>query len=401
MTRQINISKEDYTSIFKCIHCGQCTYGNETAGFTVLCPVHKKGQFFSYSAGGMMQIARNLHEGKIGYDNALKDIAYRCTTCGVCEVNCGVIENHIEIITKIRKHLMDQGFPESKALSKVADRISKYKNRYGLPQEKRFAWLEKGSKKIDNPSADILYFTGCVSAFDQKEVPKALDGILSALDISYTVSSDEQCCGAPLFFGGLVERARKQALHNIEMIKKTGIETMVTSCPTCALMFKKYYPKWTGKKLPFRVLHTMEYLNDLMEQGILAPGAMQEKTVVVYHDSCHLGRGLGIYEAPRKLLKAINNVEIREFDLFNENSMCCGGGGMVPVLNPPFSREIAKERLDSIPKGESEKIADYLVSACPNCRRTLGLAARKSHKKIKVLDVCELIFKAMSQNHDG
>jgi len=145
----------------------------------------------------------------------------------------------------------------------------------------------------------------------------------------------------------------------------------------------------------------MEYLNNLMEQGRLVPGAMKEKIIVIYHDSCHLGRGLGIYEAPRKLLKAIDNVEIREFDLYNENSMCCGGGGMVPVLNPHFSREIAKERLDSIPKGESEKIADYLVSACPNCRRTLGLAARRSHKKTKVLDVCELIFKAMSQNHDG
>jgi Fe-S oxidoreductase len=401
MTRQINITKEDYTSIFKCIHCGQCTYSNETAGFTVLCPINKKGHFFSYSAGGMMHIARNLYEGKIDYDNTLKDIAYQCTTCGVCEANCGVIENHLKIITKIRKHLMDKDFPESKALFKVADRISKYKNRYGLPQAKRFTWLEKGSKRIDNPSADILYFTGCVSAFDQKAVPKALDGILSALDISYTVSSDEQCCGAPLFFGGLVERAQKQALHNIEMIEKTGIETMVTSCPTCALMFKKYYPKWTGEKLPFRVLHTMEYLDDLMNQGILAPGAMKEKIIITYHDSCHLGRGLGIYEAPRKLLKAIDNVETREFELYNENSMCCGGGGMVPVLNPHFSREIAKERLDSIPKDESEKMTDYLVSACPNCRRTLGLAARRSHKNIKVLDVCELIFKAMSQNHDG
>ena len=83
MTRQINMDKEDYTSVFKCIRCGQCTYGKEAAGFKVLCPVNKKGHFFSYSAGGMMQIARSLYEGKIDDINSLQNIAALCTTCGI------------------------------------------------------------------------------------------------------------------------------------------------------------------------------------------------------------------------------------------------------------------------------------------------------------------------------
>ena len=95
-----------------------------------------------------MHIARNLYEGKIDYDNTLKDIAYQCTTCGVCEANCGVIENHLKIITKIRKHLMDKDFPESKALFKVADRISKYKNRYGLPRQNGLPGLKKDQKEL-------------------------------------------------------------------------------------------------------------------------------------------------------------------------------------------------------------------------------------------------------------
>lgn len=220
MTKHIDMTKEEYTSLFKCTRCGQCTYGKEAAEFTVLCPVHKKGHFFSYSAGGMMQIARNLYEGKIDYSNSLKDIAYLCTTCGVCEINCGVIENHLEIVGKIRKHLMGMDFPQSKTLSQVTDRITVNKNPYGYPHEDRTAWLRKDSKRVDDPAADIFYYTGCVSAYDQKAVPKALDGILSKLDIPYTVSKEEQCCGGPLFFAGLVEQAAKLAVHNISVIKK-------------------------------------------------------------------------------------------------------------------------------------------------------------------------------------
>ncbi len=395
MTRQINMDKEDYTSVFKCIRCGQCTYGKEAAGFTVLCPVNKKGHFFSYSAGGMMQIARSLYEGKIDDINSLQNITTLCTTCGICDVNCGVIDNPLNIIIKIRKLLMDQDLPGSKKVSKVTDRIVEHKNRYGISHEKRTAWLENRSKKIDNPLADILYFTGCVSAYDQKEIPKALDGILSRLDIAYTVASDEQCCGGPLYFSGLQDQARKQAEHNIKMVEDTGIKTVVASCPTCALMLKKYYPQWTGKKLPFKILHTMEYLENLMEQGKLGHLSLEENTNVIYHDPCHLGRGLGIYEAPRRLLKAIDNLKLAEFDLCDENSMCCGGGGLLPVTNASFSREIAKSRLDAIPENQGKNRIERFVSACPTCRKTVGLAAERDGKGIMVNDICELVLESL------
>ncbi len=51
MTKHIDMTKEEYTSLFKCTRCGQCTYGKEAAEFTVLCPVHKKRPFFFLQCG--------------------------------------------------------------------------------------------------------------------------------------------------------------------------------------------------------------------------------------------------------------------------------------------------------------------------------------------------------------
>ncbi len=396
MTTQIKMDKDDYTALFKCTRCGQCSYGKEDAGFNILCPVHKKGHFFTYSAGGMMQIARNMYEGKIENPETIKDIAYLCTFCGVCEVNCGVIENHGEVIAKIRNFLMDMDCSESAALSKVISQVVENKNPYGYPQSKRVAWLPEKVMDLDRMDADIVYFVGCVSAYDQKQVPRAFASIMSKLGIACTVFSEEHCCGAPLFFSGKQDEARRLAMHNIEIMVQAGQKIMVTSCPTCALMIKKYYPVWTGKALPFKVVHTMEYLDELMDQGKLILGSLNKKTSMIYHDSCHLGRGLGIYDAPRRLLGAIDGVDLKSFELSGENSACCGGGGMVPVLNPGFSLETAVERLGTIPEASSENRITELVSACPNCRKTLGLAARRSGKGIKVSDVCEVILSSMS-----
>jgi heterodisulfide reductase subunit D len=392
MAQKININEYEYTSLFKCTRCGQCIYGKEESEFTPLCPVNKKGHFFSYSAGGMMQIVRNLYEGKIDYSETLKDIVYHCTTCGVCEVNCGVIENHLDIIGRLRRDLITMDFPESKALSQIVANIDEHKNPYGHPHKNRTGWIGDRASPRNNETASVFYYTGCVSAFDQKTIPQALAGIWEKMGIAFAVSDDEWCCGGPLFYSGYEEKAVELARHNVAVIHKAGIKTIVASCPTCALMFKHYYPKWLKQEVPFEVLHSTEYLERLIQKGVLSPGTLSRKANLIYHDSCHLGRGLKLYDAPRNLLRSIGGVTVNEFDLCRENSQCCGGGGMIPVLNTQFSFETAKERLKQIDR----QLVDTLASACPNCRKTLHLTVRKNRYKLEVVDVCELVYESLA-----
>ncbi len=109
MSKKIDLSNALYTEIHKCTRCGQCTYGKNEAAYIPLCPVNTLGHFFSHSAGGMMQIARSLYEDKLAYSPSLKEILFRCTTCGVCEANCGIIHDHQEIIAKMRISCIGSG----------------------------------------------------------------------------------------------------------------------------------------------------------------------------------------------------------------------------------------------------------------------------------------------------
>ena len=130
---------------------------------------------------------------------------------------------------------MDMDCSESAALSKVISQVVENKNPYGYPQSKRVAWLPEKVMDLDRMDADIVYFVGCVSAYDQKQVPRAFASIMSKLGIACTVFSEEHCCGAPLFFSGKQDEARRLAMHNIEIMVQAGQKIMVTSCPTCAL----------------------------------------------------------------------------------------------------------------------------------------------------------------------
>jgi len=155
--------------------------------------------------------------------------------------------------------------------------------------------------------------------------------------------------------------------------------------------FKKFYPQWLGQELPFAIMHSMQYLDQLMQRGVLKVGKDIVPQKAVYHDSCHLGRELGIYDEPRQLLAAFTGTSVEEYTLNKANSSCCGGGGMVPVSDPRFSYDIARQRIDQMPDEDS----DLLVMACPNCKKTLRLAMKKMKKKTRVLDVLEVIYQAL------
>jgi len=225
MKTSLNISKELYTTIHKCIRCGQCTYGKGEAEYTQLCPINSMGNFFAYSAGGLMQIARSMYEGKLEVSESLKDIIFKCTTCGICECNCGVIYDHQAIIVKIKELYLQKYRDTLPSLVAVNDAILENKNPYGRDNTTRTDWIK--NRKSAGTKAEILYFTGCVSAFDQKDIPRAFTGILDSLDITYEISDDEWCCGLPVYYNGGEAGAADLARHNLEMVKKSDLHVCV------------------------------------------------------------------------------------------------------------------------------------------------------------------------------
>jgi heterodisulfide reductase subunit D len=118
-----------------------------------------------------------------------------------------------------------------------------------------------------------------------------------------------------------------------------------------------------------KVFHAVEYLEKLVQEGRLRFTKKINKKIT-YHDPCHLGRGAGVYDAPRNILRAIPGVELVEMPRNRRWSWCCGGGGGVPEAFPDLAKWNAEDRL----REAGETGAELVVTTSAVCRRSFALA---------------------------
>jgi glycolate oxidase iron-sulfur subunit len=105
---------------------------------------------------------------------------------------------------------------------------------------------------------------------------------------------------------------------------------------------------------------------------------------VTYHDACHLVHGLGVREAPRKLLASIPGVTIVEM---TESELCCGSAGSYNLTEPAMARELARRKADNIVVTG----ADYVVLANPGCEFQIAAELRRRGSKIKVVHLADFL----------
>lgn len=414
-----NLNDYIYT-MESCNHCGQCRYilGPKMRGweFAEICPIYTKFQFDAYSGQGLINIAQELLEGTLEYDDGLIEHIYTCTTCGACDINCKSVRDMevMDTILALRQKCVEDGKGPMPVHKEFARNVETEHNIYGEAHNKRFQWLS-GDRKISEKSG-VAYFVGCSTAYKYPETALNITGILEAGDIDFTVlDAEEYCCGAPLWRTGQREAAVKLAEHNMEVFKKQGIKTVITGCAECYGTFKGFYPRI--QELDFEVLHITEVISKLLREGKLKLNKKLEMKLT-YHDPCLLGRlselyvpwegeikpfgyhdppkqyrrgTYGVYDAPREILKAIPGIELVEMTRNEENAFCCGGGGGVPAAFPDFALWTAGERL----REAKSTGAEAIVSCCPFCQSNFEKAAANDENTITYHDLTELVVKAL------
>jgi heterodisulfide reductase subunit D len=115
---------------------------------------------------------------------------------------------------------------------------------------------------------------------------------------------------------------------------------------------------------------------------------------VAYHDSCDLGRHGGVYDTPRKVLQSIPGVTLVELEHNRAGSLCCGGGGNLETASPDLAGKLAKAKIEEI----QQSGADVVVTACQQCVRTIASSARRQRLDLKVMDISELVCKALESD---
>ncbi len=239
----------------------------------------------------------------------------------------------------------------------------------------------------------IVYFTGCMATFREQDIAKTTIELLKKLNVDFTLlGEDEWCCGSVMLRSGSIDIAKQMIEHNVKAIRQLSADAVITSCAGCYRTIKQDYPKYIGD-LDFEVVHTPEYVLRYIEKGKLKLKAFGNGAKVTYHDPCHLGRHMNVYDPPRKVISAIQGLELVEMARSRQNARCCGSGGGVASAYKSLSDDMADIRI----KDAVAINANILTSACPFCTYALKAAAKRAKidNKLQVIDFSELVVNAL------
>jgi Fe-S oxidoreductase len=243
---------------------------------------------------------------------------------------------------------------------------------------------------------EILFWVGCAGSFDQRaqKITKAFASILNVVGIKYAIlGKEEACTGDPARRAGNEFLFQMMAYNNIQILNGYQVKKIVTACPHCFNILKNEYAELGGN---YDVIHHTQLLQQLIDEGRIKmkEGGSFKGKKITYHDSCYLGRSNNIYEAPRKVLEALDAVLV-EMKRCRSNGLCCGAGGAQMFKEEEKgSKYVNTERSEeAISTG-----AAIIAAACPFCNTMLtdGVKHKEKENEVMVMDVAEIVAATIS-----
>ncbi len=203
------------------------------------------------------------------------------------------------------------------------------------------------------------------------------------------LAEKEPCCGAPLNHAGFQDKFAANARNAYAALKSAGVKRLISIVPYCTHALQKLFPLYIDG-YDLEVSHFLEVVAGKMS---LFKMKYPNKVRVTYHDPCQLVRFMNLVDEPRRILKAIENVEFVEPDWTRgQFSTCCGGGGGFETVFPELSQVLAVNRVTEL----MENKPDIIVTNCPGCIMQLkeGLEQLKI-EGVQVLDLAQVIAAAI------
>ncbi len=243
-------------------------------------------------------------------------------------------------------------------------------------------------------SPEILFWVGCAGSFDQRaqKITKAFALILEKTGIKFAILGNEEMCnGDPARRAGNEFMFQMMAYQNIQVLNGYGIKKIVTACPHCFNILKNEYSDLGGN---YEVIHHSVFLQQLIDSGKirLKEGGSFKGKRITFHDSCYLGRANNIYDAPRKVLEALD-AELVEMKRCRTNGLCCGAGGaqMFKEEERGTTRVNWERTEEAINTG-----ANIIAAACPFCNTMLTDGVKSKEKEeVQIKDIAELLAESM------
>lgn len=340
--------------VYSCSSCGICIDAcqlNFSAGIT------------NIQSAYLMKAIRN--------DESTHDIAHNCLMCGRCDAACPV---GIEL-SPIRMIRRRTGEPENDVRNIWKGYFRSRQTE--LPVKPDPVPVYSFLPEPEVARTDVIFFAGCMSHLTPA-IKEAMTRILDASGMKWTFMDKDggACCGRPLMLAGNHREARELINYNSQIIWKSGAHTLVTSCPICYKVFRESY------YLDVEVLHHSQFINNLIRDEVIRLNFLQKN--IVYHTPCELGRGSGVYEEPKEVLRYVARLESTPFE--DEKGLCCGGSLGNMKIDYSRKHKIAADAAALLTKSNP----DVLATACPLCKKTFASAT-----SVRVSDIAEIVSEAL------
>ncbi len=377
--RELLEETEAGSRLLSCLQCGSCAASCPTARAWEVTP---------------RQLVRLLQLGR--REEVLRpEVLYYCSQCYSCKVLCPMGIQLTEVLMEARRLAVREGAGPLEAHEALIKSVRNYDNPWMQPRQARDRWAKRlRLKTLPRERAEVLYYPGCTAAYvsSAQPVAQAAASLMLRSGVDFGIlGREEACCGSTALRVGERGLFEELAARNLDMFNRCGASVLVTACAGCYGIIKHEYPRLGELRL--EVLHLSELLLRLLEEGRMELPEVRMR--VTYHDPCHLGRHAGVFEAPRRILRAVPGLELVEMERIRENSLCCGAGGGLRTAHGSLASELAGERLEEAVAAGAEAV----VTCCPFCESNLGDASR-ARGGLPVLDLVELLASG-GKEHTG
>jgi glycolate dehydrogenase iron-sulfur subunit len=410
----------DYELLFDCVHCGLCLEA---------CPTYLATRVEMDSPRGRVYLMKALAEGKLELDADAARHLDLCLGCRGCETACPSGVHYGRLIEdarayvertyrrgfgdRLRRALISAIFPYPTRLRialapiRIIDALRLRRPLAALMPRGMRRWLEllptpgapsrQPTPPLASPPSEgarsVAVHRGCVARVLADSENLNSERVLAAAGYRIVRVDDAPCCGALDLHAGNRERALEFARANVRALSAAGPDAIISAASGCSTAMAEYGlllkddPELaeSARNVAARVAD----LSALVLEGTLLP-KREFRCTVTYHDACHLVHGMGVREAPRRLLGSIPGVTLVEME---ESDVCCGSAGSYNLTEPAMSHELVRRKVDHIVATG----ADYVVLANPGCEFQISAELRRRGCATRVVHLADFLAMAAAR----
>jgi Fe-S oxidoreductase len=244
---------------------------------------------------------------------------------------------------------------------------------------------------VDKPNTEILYLPSSSELFINSDTLMGAAKLFHYLGIDWTLSST------------LLEAANYGLLFDLDVMKKHNRRIRIAAAAVGAkkvLMGEcghgwraaRMYSEGANGPFPFQLMHIL----DLVAESLPVLRLAKLPIRATLHDPCNYGRGTGLVESPREIMRACVD-DLVEMSPNRDRNFCCGGGGGLLM-------DEMKEIRMQLGEKKAEQVRrllplDYVALPCASCKAQFPLILKHyGMDEIRIGGVIDLVGRALVMN---